>query len=304
MPINNQCNIMLSPTSSGKDGYCVSLACETDKDCHEIGDVCSDGSLSGTCKLSDHICEYAPVKAIAMCPATREPPTCEMICPKIYKPVCGNDAITYGNQCELDAATCMNESIQLHHEGSCEEKECSEMCPFNYDPVCGSDGITYGNKCQFQAAKCKSNYIEIDHNGPCKEEKDCRNICQKVYVAMDPVCGNDGVTYGNVCEFEKEKCKNDRLEIAYKGPCEDEKTSPKPPTCDMVCPEIYKPVCGNDAITYGNQCELDAAKCMNGNIQLFHEGSCEVDRIPETTQSTTIVNPVIGVTETTSEPGK
>ena len=62
----NQCNIMLTPTPSGKIGYCVPLLCETDNDCHEIGDVCSDGSLSGTCN-SGHNCEYDPVKAIALC---------------------------------------------------------------------------------------------------------------------------------------------------------------------------------------------------------------------------------------------
>ena len=37
----------------------------------------------------------------------------------------------------------------------------------------------------------------------------------------------------------------------------------------QVCPEIYAPVCGCDGVTYGNDCERQAAR-----IQLDHPGEC------------------------------
>ncbi len=46
-----------------------------------------------------------------------------------------------------------------------------------------------------------------------------------------------------------------------------------PGTC--YCAEIYAPVCGGDAITYGNECEADCA-----GVMIAHEGPCECPAIP------------------------
>ena len=65
-PYVPQCNNMLSPTPSGKNGYCVVRSCRTNRDCPSLGNECGKGSLSGTCNARN-TCEYDPVLALANC---------------------------------------------------------------------------------------------------------------------------------------------------------------------------------------------------------------------------------------------
>ena len=74
-----------------------------------------------------------------------------MKCPDTAEEVCGNDGVTYTNQCHLRKATCTS-GIELAHHGKCTDldedfEKCPAECPD--DPantkrvICASDGNTY-----------------------------------------------------------------------------------------------------------------------------------------------------------------
>nr|AMQ67844.1 Kazal-type serine protease [Sinohyriopsis cumingii] len=143
------------------------------------------------------------------CKAKRSVEGC--VCPKIYMPVCGKDGRTYSNDCIMKC-----NGAELAHEGECTATSSPEhvcICTMEYNPVCGTDGHTYGNPCSL---KCTGTVQA--HEGECKESvpdimetEEAPCICTFIY---QPVCGQDGQTYGNMCNME---CVH--VKLAYMGEC-------------------------------------------------------------------------------------
>ncbi|KAJ6668053.1 hypothetical protein lerEdw1_016374 [Lerista edwardsae] len=80
-----------------------------------------------------------------------------------------------------------------------------------------------------------------------------------------PVCGSDGVTYGNKCLFCIAKRESGgKITIKHKGTCEqkDECGQYQEPRKGQApqCPRDYKPLCGSDGVTYPNKCYFCIAK--------------------------------------------
>ncbi|XP_027683129.2 ovomucoid isoform X2 [Chelonia mydas] len=81
------------------------------------------------------------------------------------------------------------------------------LCPRMADPVCGSDGVTYPNECLFCREILRGNKIVKKHDGRCVQV-DCTGYMktptgQEAACTLEysPICGTDGVTYGNKCAF-------------------------------------------------------------------------------------------------------
>lgn len=185
-------------------------------------------------------------------------------CPAVWDPVCGCDHVTYPSECDADSA-----GVSIQHYGP-----CGSQCGLPGDPPCGNDSF-----CQFPIGDCGGGNIA----GTCTPiPLGCPDI-------WDPVCGCDGVTYGNECDAAAAG-----VSIAHHGSCEQVcggiQGIPCPPgefcrfpigTCDVsdnqgicraisgACPAVWDPVCGCDGVTYGNRCEADAAQA-----QVDHEGAC------------------------------
>jgi hypothetical protein len=195
--------------------------------------------------------------------------------------------------------------------GHCEERP--EVCTHQHLPVCGCDGETYGNDCERRRAgvalahrgACEPPLAACRGDADCEDESFCeRRACgdeagacvpvpEACIQLARPVCGCDGVTYGNDCLRRQARASK-----AHDGRCERERercggiagfvcSDPtdvclfERGTCDVVddlgvcvdppdlCPPVLDPVCGCDGRTYGNDCEA-----LRAGAQIDHRGAC------------------------------
>jgi len=72
-------------------------------------------------------------------------------CPRLFIPVCGVDAVTYGNACFAE-----RRGVSIEYAGVCDS--LGENCPNDFLPVCGMDGETYDNSCQLDNAGVQKAY--------------------------------------------------------------------------------------------------------------------------------------------------
>ncbi|OXB61393.1 hypothetical protein ASZ78_000261 [Callipepla squamata] len=148
----------------------------------------------------------------ASCDVYRLSGSRNLACPRIFQPVCGTDNVTYPNECSLCRQMLRSKAVYKKHDGRCVKVDCTgymratsglgTACSQQYSPLYATNGVIYSNKCTFCSAVANGEdidllavkYPEID----CSEFTSTSAYCTAEYM---PLCGSDGVTYGNKCYF-------------------------------------------------------------------------------------------------------
>jgi len=214
-------------------------------------------------------------------------PSCD--CDDSYDPVCGEDGITYGNECE---AECFG--MDIVHTGECwgaPNAECSTDadcennlkcieglcasedhcgCEETVEPVCGVDGQTYSNLCQMECEQ-----IELLHVGECEPIGKCIPYCGSIEDAFAWIDSCTGLLISiDECENCYAECTIDANGTeGWFSSCTDKLIKQEDCLSGCGCDNIWQPVCGQDGNTYKNGCE---ALC--NEIEIAYNGECTNDK--------------------------
>ena len=169
----------------------------------------SCGGLAGIQCPSTEWCDFPDAST---CGGDDSTGTCKPrpdLCSAIWTPVCGCDAHTYSSECSANLA-----GVDIAYEGECEGADMAQPSPDMATPppnqACGGlggDSAGCGNTqyCKYPAGDACG---ATDGPGTCTQRP---QACDDLY---SPVCGCDGLDYGNACTANAAG-----TDVAYDGTC-------------------------------------------------------------------------------------